>query len=147
MTWWCCIDGFETGSLSSLCRHRWERTPRSPPVGWAAFEELQVCGVPLWSAVLACSEHWYCSRHFWQSDIAWSCADLSQGARVAAVGPPYAPLLSAEGLRVLDLGSGSGRDCYLAAALVGPAGRVTGVRATPCSAATSQMWLVTKIWS
>jgi hypothetical protein len=28
--------------------------------------------------------------------------------------------------RVLDLGSGSGRDCYVCAALVGPEGSVTG---------------------
>jgi len=34
------------------------------------------------------------------------------------------------GLRVLDLGSGSGRDCYLLSQLVGAAGRVTGVDMT-----------------
>lgn len=34
------------------------------------------------------------------------------------------------GLNVLDLGSGSGRDCYLAAALTGEAGSVTGVDMT-----------------
>ena len=32
---------------------------------------------------------------------------------------------------MLDLGSGSGRDCYVAAALVGPCGSVTGVDMTP----------------
>jgi ubiquinone/menaquinone biosynthesis C-methylase UbiE len=32
--------------------------------------------------------------------------------------------------RVLDLGSGSGRDCYAAAALVGEKGTVTGVDMT-----------------
>ncbi|GAX73403.1 hypothetical protein CEUSTIGMA_g855.t1 [Chlamydomonas eustigma] len=35
------------------------------------------------------------------------------------------------GLRVLDLGCGSGRDCYVASQLVGPTGRVTGVDMTP----------------
>lgn len=35
-----------------------------------------------------------------------------------------------EGLRVLDLGSGSGRDCYVCAALVGPSGTVTGLDMT-----------------
>jgi len=35
-----------------------------------------------------------------------------------------------EGLNVLDLGSGSGQDCYLAASLVGPTGSVTGVDMT-----------------
>lgn len=35
-----------------------------------------------------------------------------------------------EGLHVLDLGSGSGRDCYAAALLAGPTGSVTGVDMT-----------------
>jgi len=39
------------------------------------------------------------------------------------------PLL--EGLRVLDLGCGSGRDVYLLAQLVGPGGEVVGVDMTP----------------
>jgi hypothetical protein len=38
-----------------------------------------------------------------------------------------------KGLDVLDLGSGSGQDCYLAAALVGPDGNCT-FPPTPCSA-------------
>ena len=39
--------------------------------------------------------------------------------------------LGIEGLAVLDLGSGSGRDCYIAAQLVGPRGSVVGVDMTP----------------
>ena len=35
-----------------------------------------------------------------------------------------------EGLNILDLGSGSGRDCYVAASLVGPNGKVTGIDMT-----------------
>lgn len=35
--------------------------------------------------------------------------------------------LNIEGLSVLDLGAGSGRDCYIAAVLAGPKGKVTGV--------------------
>ncbi len=35
-----------------------------------------------------------------------------------------------EGLKVLDLGAGSGRDCYIAAQLVGETGRVVGVDMT-----------------
>ena len=35
-----------------------------------------------------------------------------------------------EGLRVLDLGSGSGRDCYVASSLVGEKGSVTGIDMT-----------------
>jgi SAM-dependent methyltransferase len=38
--------------------------------------------------------------------------------------------LGIEGMRVLDLGCGSGRDCYIAAALVGEQGHVTGVDMT-----------------
>jgi SAM-dependent methyltransferase len=42
-----------------------------------------------------------------------------------------APLpLGVDGLRVLDLGSGSGRDCYAAAALVGESGTVVGLDMT-----------------
>ena len=40
------------------------------------------------------------------------------------------PAGSIRNLRVLDLGSGSGRDCYVCAALVGPNGTVTGVDMT-----------------
>eukprot|EP00793_Prasinoderma_coloniale_P006730 PRCOL_00001560-RA len=39
--------------------------------------------------------------------------------------------LGIEGLRVLDLGCGTGRDCYVASALVGEHGSVTGVDMTP----------------
>jgi arsenite methyltransferase len=38
--------------------------------------------------------------------------------------------LGIEGLNVLDLGCGSGRDCYVAAKLVGPNGNVTGIDMT-----------------
>jgi len=38
--------------------------------------------------------------------------------------------LGIPGLRVLDLGSGSGRDCYLSSALVGEAGFVIGIDMT-----------------
>ena len=42
-----------------------------------------------------------------------------------------APLpLGVEGLKVLDLGSGSGRDAYVCAALVGEQGQVTGIDMT-----------------
>ena len=41
--------------------------------------------------------------------------------------------LGIDGLRVLDLGSGSGRDCYVAAKLVGEKGSVIGER-------VSQAW-------
>ena len=43
-----------------------------------------------------------------------------------------------EGLTVLDLGSGSGRDCYIAAKLVGHKGRVIGVDMTEEQLAVSR---------
>lgn len=39
---------------------------------------------------------------------------------------------------VLDLGSGSGRDCYVAAAFVGEQGSVTGVDMTPALLAVAR---------
>lgn len=38
---------------------------------------------------------------------------------------------SLQGMRILDLGSGSGRDCYVLSALVGESGEVVGVDMTP----------------
>ena len=42
-----------------------------------------------------------------------------------------------EGYRIVDLGSGSGRDCYILSKLVGPNGYVTGVDMTK-----EQVWYV-----
>lgn len=53
-------------------------------------------------------------------------ADLGLGC-----GNPLAMLELAEGDTVVDLGSGGGIDCFLAAKRVGPAGRVIGVDMTP----------------
>lgn len=53
-------------------------------------------------------------------------ADLGLGC-----GNPLAMLELREGETVLDLGSGGGIDCFLAARRVGPAGRVIGVDMTP----------------
>jgi SAM-dependent methyltransferase len=50
-------------------------------------------------------------------------------ARFYGCGSPLPHAL--EGAHVLDLGCGSGRDVYLASALVGEGGRVTGVDMTP----------------
>lgn len=49
-------------------------------------------------------------------------------AKYYGCGSPFP--LGIEGLRILDLGSGSGRDCYVCAALVGEKGFVTGVDMT-----------------
>ncbi|KAI9504443.1 hypothetical protein GGI25_003289 [Coemansia spiralis] len=48
--------------------------------------------------------------------------------RFYGCGTPLPPGI--EGLRVLDLGCGAGRDCYVAAKLVGPSGEVIGVDMT-----------------
>lgn len=49
--------------------------------------------------------------------------------RFYGCGSPLPPALA--GKTVLDLGCGSGRDCYLLSRLVGPSGRVIGVDMTP----------------
>jgi SAM-dependent methyltransferase len=49
--------------------------------------------------------------------------------RFYGCGSPLPPAL--EGATVLDLGCGSGRDCYVLSKLVGPEGRVIGVDMTP----------------
>jgi len=49
-------------------------------------------------------------------------------AKFYGCGAPFP--LGIDGLRVLDLGSGSGRDCYVAAALVGETGSVIGIDMT-----------------
>jgi len=46
-----------------------------------------------------------------------------------------------EGLRVLDLGSGSGRDCYIAAQLVGQSGEVVGVDMTDEQLAVANQYI------
>lgn len=50
-------------------------------------------------------------------------------AKFYGCGSPIPPELA--GRTVLDLGSGSGRDCFILSKLVGPAGRVIGVDMTP----------------
>ncbi len=49
--------------------------------------------------------------------------------RFFGCGSPIPPAI--EGATVLDLGCGSGRDCYLLSKLVGPKGRVIGIDMTP----------------
>ena len=59
-------------------------------------------------------------------------ADLPQGADMGlGCGTPLAFAGLHEGEIVLDLGSGGGIDCFLAARQVGPRGRVIGVDMTP----------------
>jgi SAM-dependent methyltransferase len=59
-------------------------------------------------------------------------AALPEGANLGlGCGNPTAIADLAPGLTVLDLGSGAGIDCFLAAERVGPGGRVIGVDMTP----------------
>lgn len=58
-------------------------------------------------------------------------ADLPEGADLGfGCGNPLAMLELAEGETVVDLGSGGGIDCFLAAKRVGPTGRVIGIDMT-----------------
>jgi arsenite methyltransferase len=57
-------------------------------------------------------------------------------------GSPIPPAV--EGCTVLDLGCGSGRDCYLLSKLVGPQGRVIGVDMTEAQLAVAQKHLETQ---
>ena len=57
------------------------------------------------------------------------CQIDSEYGHVELINAP-APAPTLANVQVLDLGSGSGRDCYLASALVGPEGQVTGVDMT-----------------
>jgi SAM-dependent methyltransferase len=67
--------------------------------------------------------------------IGYDEADLSaapEGANLGlGCGNPIALASLKEGETVLDLGSGAGFDCFLAAGRVGPAGKVIGVDMTP----------------
>ncbi len=67
--------------------------------------------------------------------LGYDAADLAaipEGADLGlGCGNPLAMLELKEGETVVDLGSGAGIDCFLAARRVGPAGRVIGVDMTP----------------
>ena len=59
-------------------------------------------------------------------------ASVPEGANLAlGCGNPHAIASLKEGETVLDLGSGAGFDCFLAARAVGPSGHVIGVDMTP----------------
>ncbi|SFC93350.1 methyltransferase domain-containing protein [Streptomyces aidingensis] len=59
--------------------------------------------------------------------------------RFYGCGSPIPPAL--DGATVLDLGCGSGRDCYVLSQLVGPAGRVIGVDMTEAQLAVARRHL------
>jgi len=65
-------------------------------------------------------------------------ANVHEEVRAKYYGCGIAIPAALSGCRVLDLGSGSGRDAYLIAQLVGPSGDVTGVDMTDEQLATAQ---------
>ena len=69
------------------------------------------------------------------ADLGYSAADLSavpDGADMTlGCGNPHAIAALRPGETVIDLGSGGGIDCFLAAKQVGPSGKVIGVDMTP----------------
>ncbi|KAK5019902.1 hypothetical protein LTR39_000058 [Cryomyces antarcticus] len=60
-------------------------------------------------------------------------------ARFYGCGSPFPPAL--DGLTVLDLGCGTGRDCYVLSQLVGPQGRVIGIDVTDEQLITARDYL------
>jgi len=76
-----------------------------------------------------------CSEPSTSRAIGYSADDLAgipEGADLGlGCGNPLAMLGLQEGETVIDLGSGAGIDCFIAAKRVGPSGRVIGVDMTP----------------
>ena len=83
----------------------------------------------------ACCDDDGCGADEASARIGYSQAELASlpdGANLGlGCGNPVALASLREGDVVLDLGSGAGIDCFLAAQAVGPAGRVIGVDMTP----------------
>ena len=73
--------------------------------------------------------------HPWADDLGYppEVANVPDGAveSFAGVANPWELGRLAAGERVLDLGSGAGTDSLIAAQMVGPEGRVTGIDMTP----------------
>src|SRR5713226_451549 len=71
----------------------------------------------------------------WAEDLRYpdELANVPEGAveSFAGVANPWTMGRLAPGERVLDLGSGAGTDSLIAARMVGPTGRVTGIDMTP----------------
>jgi SAM-dependent methyltransferase len=71
----------------------------------------------------------------WAEDLGYprELSDVPDGAveSFAGVANPFSLGRLAPGERVLDLGSGAGTDSFVAALMVGPEGRVTGIDMTP----------------
>lgn len=74
-------------------------------------------------------QSWRIIFFFWKGLKDMSpCIAMIPHCRFFGCGLPFPAKL--EGCRVLDLGSGSGRDCFAFSKLVGPSGHVTGIDMT-----------------
>lgn len=95
-----------------------------------ASDNAPCCGKPATSSKQAKNRSEKISR-----DIGYTMADIEavpEGANMGlGCGNPIALASLKEGETVLDLGSGGGFDCFLAARKVGKTGRVIGVDMTP----------------
>ncbi|GAB4282234.1 MAG: arsenite methyltransferase [Candidatus Promineifilaceae bacterium] len=76
-----------------------------------------------------CDDGQCCSGDLYEADITWLPDDVT-GLSLGC-GDPIALAQIAEGQTMLDLGSGGGIDCFMAARAVGPTGHVIGVDMTP----------------
>jgi len=96
--------------------------------GSAASASSCCCGSSATSSATA-------ARPFTSEELGYDAAELGaipEGADLGlGCGNPLAMLGLREGETVLDLGSGAGIDCFLAARQVGESGRVIGVDMTP----------------
>jgi SAM-dependent methyltransferase len=97
------------------------------PSAESAASDSCGCGAPSGTLVVGSSTD--------SAQLGYSADDLAaipEGADLGlGCGNPLAVLGLREGETVLDLGSGAGIDCFIAAKRVGPTGRVIGVDMTP----------------
>jgi SAM-dependent methyltransferase len=100
------------------------------------FEGAFDAAVPLQAAVSCCSPAGQAPAEPAYADLLYTPDDLTglpESVTTASLGcgNPTAIAALRAGQAVLDLGSGGGIDCFLAARQVGPAGRVIGLDMTP----------------
>lgn len=108
-----------------------EKTRQTVRRGYAKIARDSCCGGPKGSS---CRGEGGSAGQFF-SEAGYSAGDIGsvpEGAVLGlACGNPLSFAKPVAGETVLDLGSGGGLDCFLAARVVGPAGTVIGVDMTP----------------
>lgn len=116
----------ETGKKEKVrqsVREAYGRIAREEATGCWPGSDTSCCGAPAFDAELASKLMGYTSKDL---------TDAPKGANMGlGCGNPVALASMKEGETVVDLGSGGGFDCFLAAAQVGVRGRVIGVDMTP----------------